>query len=120
MTEKPRSLVWLGNSLDNLRAFPEAVQKDVGDDLQVVQWGGTPSSAKPFKSVGSGVYELVERYDTNAYRVVYAVKLGMKIYVLHAFQKKAKTGIKTPQPDVDLIRRQYDLAVKIAKQEQGK
>ncbi|MEH2082958.1 MAG: type II toxin-antitoxin system RelE/ParE family toxin [Nostoc sp.] len=50
------------------------------------------------------MYEIIKRYDTDTYRAVYAVKIAEKIYVLHAFQKKSKQGIKTPQADVDLIK----------------
>jgi phage-related protein len=103
--------------LDNLKEFPKDVQKDIGDDLQVVQWGGTPDSAKHFKGVGSGVYEIVENYDTNTYRAVYTVKIGKQVYVLHAFQKKSKTGIKTSQPDIELIRKRYNVALEKAKEE---
>jgi phage-related protein len=73
--------------------------------------------AKPFKGVGSGVYEIVKRYDTDTYRAVYAVKIGEKVYVLHAFQKKSKKGIKTPQSDVDLIKQRYKDA--LAREEQS-
>ena len=62
-----------------------------------------PKDAKPFKGVGSGVVEIALRYDTDAYRTVVAVQLGKKLYVLHAFQKKSKTGSKTSKQDVDLI-----------------
>ena len=117
--EKLRPVIWLGNSLDNLKEFPDDVQKSIGDDLQVVQWGGTPESAKHFKGVGSGVYGIVESHDTNAYRAIYAVKLGKRVYVLHAFQKKSKTGIKTSQSDVELIRRRYNVAVEKAKEEEN-
>jgi phage-related protein len=114
MMERMRPVIWLGDSLANLKEFPDDVQKSIGDDLQVVQWGGTPVSAKHFKGIGSGVYEIVENSDTNTYRAVYAVKLGKRVYVLHAFQKKSKTGIKTPQHDVELIRRRYNVAVERA------
>jgi len=57
--------------------------------------------------VGSGVYEIIKRYNTDTYRAVYAVKIGEKVYVLHAFQKKSKRGIKTSQADVDLIKQRY-------------
>ncbi|MEH2199680.1 type II toxin-antitoxin system RelE/ParE family toxin [Nostoc sp.] len=87
-------LVWMGDSLKNIRSFPEEVRASVGYALQLVQAGETPIDAKPFKGIGSGVYEIIKRYDTNTYRDVYAVKLGEKIYVLHAFQKKSKQGIK--------------------------
>jgi phage-related protein len=112
-----RSLVWMGDSRKNIREFPEEVQKAVGYALQLVQAGETPLDAKPFKGVGSGVYEIVKRYDTDTYRAVYAVKIGEKIYVLHAFQKKSKKGIKTPQTDVDLIKQRYKDA--LAREEQS-
>ena len=76
----------------------------VGDELQLVQFGGMPKDAKPFHGVGSGVFEIALAYETNAYRTVFAVQLGAKIYVLHAFQKKSPRGIKTAQGDVELIR----------------
>src|SRR2546425_13140821 len=77
-----------------------------------------PKDAKPFHGVGSGVFEIALAYETNAYRTVFAVQLGAKIYVLHAFQKKAKSGIKTPQKDIDLIKRRYKEAKKLAKHEE--
>lgn len=102
-----RPLVWMGDSRKNIRAFPQEVRASVGYALQLVQAGESPLDAKPFKGVGSGVYEIVKRYDTDTYRAVYAVKIAEKIYVLHAFQKKSKKGIKTPQTDVDLIKQRY-------------
>ncbi|MHC5823615.1 MAG: type II toxin-antitoxin system RelE/ParE family toxin [Nostoc sp.] len=97
----------MGNSRKNIREFPSEVQKAVGFALQLVQAGETPLNTKPFKGVGSGVYEIIKRYDTDTYRAVYAVKIGEKINVLHAFQKKSNKGIKTPQTDVDLIKQRY-------------
>ena len=66
-----------------------------------------PKDAKPFKGVGSGVLEIALRYASDAYRVVLAVQIGRRIYVLHAFQKKSKKGIATPKRDVDLIKKRY-------------
>jgi phage-related protein len=54
------------------------------------------------------------QYATDAYRVVLAVKLGDKIYVLHAFQKKSKKGIATPKKDIDLIKQRYREAQELA------
>jgi phage-related protein len=110
----------MGNSKRNLQAFPEGAQKLIGDELQLLQFGGMPKDAKPFKGVGSGVVEIALRYDTDAYRTVVAVQLGKKLYVLHAFQKKSKTGIKTSKPDVDLIKQRYAAAKELAKHEQEK
>jgi phage-related protein len=70
-----RPLVWMGDSLKNIRSFPLEVRASVGYALQLVQAGETPMDAKPFKGVGSGVYEIVKRYDTDTYRAVYAVKI---------------------------------------------
>jgi phage-related protein len=109
-----RSLVWLGNARKNLKDFPEGAQKLLGDELQLIQFGGMPKDAKPFKGVGSGVLELALRYASDAYRVVVAVQLGRRIYVLHAFQKKSKKGIATPQRDVDLIKKRYAEARELA------
>ncbi len=113
-----RPLVWLGTSLRNLRAFPDEAKKIIGDELQLIQFGGMPKDAKPFKGVGSGVFEIALRHDGEAYRTVLAVQLGRSIYVLHAFQKKSKKGITTPKPDVDLIKQRYKEARELADHEQ--
>ena len=115
-----RPVVWLGNSKGNIRGFPEGAQKLIGDELQLIQFGGMPKDAKPFKGIGSGVFEIAIRYDTEAYRTVLAVQLGKKIYVLHAFQKKSRRGIATPKQDVDLIRQRYKEAKELAKHEEEK
>lgn len=54
---------------------------------------------------GAGVIEVAERFARNAYRAVYTVRLEHAVYVLHVFQKKSKSGITTPAPDIDTIRR---------------
>lgn len=74
-----------------------------------------PKDAKPFKGIGSGVIELALRYASDVYRVVTALQLGARIYVLHAFQKKSKKGIGTPKRDVDLIRKRYSEAQGLAR-----
>ena len=113
-----RPLIWMGNSRKNLKGFPEEARKLIGDELQLVQFGGMPKDAKPFKGVGSGVFEIALRHDTDAYRTVLAVQLGKKIYVLHAFQKKSKKGVATPKQDVDLIKQRYADAQERAKHEE--
>ena len=111
MNQRPlRPVAWVGDSKRRLKEFPKAVQKAVGDALFIAQAGRKPLSAKPLKGVGSGVFEIVERYRTDTYRSVYTVKIGETIYVLHAFQKKSKTGIKTPKKEIDLIKRRLKIA----------
>ena len=109
-----RPLVWMGDSKKNIQDFPEGAQKLIGDELQLIQFGGMPKDAKPFKGAGSGIVEIALRYASDAYRVVTAVQLGAKVYVLHAFQKKSKKGAETPKRDVDLIQIRYAEARELA------
>jgi phage-related protein len=110
----PRPVVWLGSSKRNIRDFPKGAQKLLGDELQLIQFGGMPKDAKPFKGVGSGVLEIALRYASDAYRVVLAVQIGNRIYILHAFQKKSKRGGETPKREVALIRKRYAEAQRLA------
>ena len=103
MMEKRKLLYWEGSSKKDFKEFPIPVQKDLGVALFVVQLGRTPESAKPWKGLGSAVYELVEDLRGDTFRAVYTVRVGDAVHVLHAFQKKSKSGIATPQPEVDLI-----------------
>jgi len=99
-----RRLFWIGTSLDDLKAFPEEVRKEIGFSLQLVQEGEKPPSAKPLKGFGgASVLEIVEDFDSDTFRAVYTVRLRSGIYVLHAFQKKSTRGIKTPKREIDLI-----------------
>jgi phage-related protein len=113
-----RGVVWMGDAKNNLREFPEGARKLIGDELQLIQFGGMPRDTKPFKSIGSGVLEIAVRYDKDAYRTVVAVQLGKKLYVLHAFQKKSKRGIETPKRDIELIKRRYREARELASHEE--
>ena len=90
--------------MKDFRKFPDAARREATRALQIAANGETADSAKPMRGVGAGIFEIALRYRTDAYRVVYAVQLGAEVYVLHAFQKKSKTGIKTPKQDVDLVK----------------
>lgn len=105
MVQKRKLLYWVGSSKKDFKEFSFDVQKDMGVALFIVQLGSTPPSAKPWKGLGSGVYELVEDHRSDTFRAVYTVKMGDAVHVLHALQKKAKSGIAAPQPDVELIER---------------
>jgi len=102
---------WLGDTKKVLKNLPDPVQKDIGDALYDVQTGETPPSSKPLTGIGSGIYEIVDRYDKDTYRAVYAVKLGNYIYVLHVFKKKSKQGISTPKEYVKIIKQRYKEAL---------
>jgi phage-related protein len=99
--EKP--LYWVASAKKDYQAFPDEVQDDMGYALGLAQFGGKHPKAKPWKGEGPGVFEIVEDYRGDTYRAVYTVRFAEVVYVLHAFQKKSKSGIKTPQEDVNLI-----------------
>ena len=84
-------------------AFPTDVQNDMGYALGLAQLGAKHPKAKPWKGEGSGIFEIVEDHRGDTFRAVYTVRFEDVVYVLHAFQKKSKTGIKTPQDDINLI-----------------
>jgi phage-related protein len=100
-----RPLLWVASSKRDYGEFPSSVQDGFGFELYLAQTGQHPPSAKPLRGLGSGTSELVEDFGGDTYRTVYTVRFGEAIYVLHAFKKKSKRGIKTPQSDIDLIRR---------------
>ena len=88
---------FLGNSLKCLREFPSDVMRDSGRQLDRVQRGLQPADFKPVPTIGKGVEELRIWDEAGTFRVIYTARLADAVYVLHAFQKKSKTGIKTPQ-----------------------
>jgi phage-related protein len=100
-----RPLLWIASSKRDYRKFPARVQDTLGFELFLAQTGQHPSSAKPLKGFGSSTVELVEDFDGDTYRAVYTVRFSEAVYVLHAFKKKSKRGIKTPRGDIDLIKR---------------
>ena len=105
-----RPLQWTGSSRTDLKRFPGPVQDRIGFALYQAQAGLRHRDAKPLKGFGSGVLEVVARHDGDAYRAVYAVRLETAVYVLHAFQKKAKRGIATPRRELELVRRRLRAA----------
>ncbi len=107
-TEKP--LHWVGSSKKDLIALPAEVVDDFGYALDAVQMGATPAQAKPWKGEGSGVLELVENHRGDTFRAVYAVRFAKAVYVLHCFQKKSPSGIRTAQSDIELIHERLKLA----------
>jgi phage-related protein len=113
-----RPLRWIRSSRKDYREFPAKVQDNFGFELFLAQTGQHPPSAKLLKGMGSGMVELVDDFDGDTYRAVYTVRFESAVYVLHAFKKKSKQGIKTPQGDIELIKQrlkdaQADYAARI-------
>ena len=100
-----RPISWIMAARKAFDGFPEGAQDEIMRSLTVAADGRKADIAKPLKGFGSGVFEVALKYRTDAYRTVYALQLGEQLWVLHAFQKKAKQGIKTPKKDIDLIRK---------------
>lgn len=120
MTEEPplKSVVWVGSSRKDLRAFPDPVQDHMGYAIYVAQRGGKHGDAKVLSGFGgAGVLEVVKDFRGDTFRAVHTLRFAGTVYVLHAFQKKSKTGRKTPRRDIELIEKRLREAAKIAKGE---
>ena len=89
----------------------------MGYALYVAQLGGKHRDAKTLSGFGGArVVEVVKDYRGDTFRAVYTVRFAETVYVLHAFQKKSKTGRETPHRDIELIGRRLREAEQIAKE----
>lgn len=104
-----KEIEWLGSSKKDLIKFPLEVVQEMGFALYCAQKGDHYHKAKPLRGLGSGVFELVIDFEKNAYRLIYLVGFGEALYVVHCFQKKSKTGIETPQEEMDLAKQRLKL-----------
>ncbi|MCC4589521.1 type II toxin-antitoxin system RelE/ParE family toxin [Xanthomonas campestris pv. cannae] len=101
-----KPIEFLGDSLRNLRDFPDDAKREAGYQLDRVQHGLQPDDFKPMPTIGQGVEEIRIRDNNGAYRVIYTARLADAIYVLHAFQKKTQT---TSKQDIDLAKQRFAL-----------
>lgn len=101
LLEKP--LHWIGSAKVDLLEFPHEVVDDFGYALYLVQIGAKPPDAKPWKGEGPGVFEIIEDRRGDTYRAVYTVRFSEAVYVLHCFQKKSPSGIRTARVDQNRI-----------------
>ena len=104
MNDDTRPIGWTRAARKTYETFPLSVRDRVNTALTIAAEGGKADTAKPLKGLGSGVMEIAIRYRRDAYRVVYVAEVAGALWVVHAFQKKSKTGIKTPKAEIDLIR----------------
>lgn len=117
MTEQEKPLEWMGSSYKDLLVLPREIIQVFGFALSLAQAGEKHESAKVLKGFGgAGVLEVVESDVGGTYRAVYTVKFAEAVFVLHCFQKKSKSGIATPKPDMDLIHARLKQAGDIAKE----
>ncbi len=118
--DEPKPLRWVGSSHDDLKSFPAEVRRDIGYALYAAQMGDTDPAAKPMKGfAGASVMEIVAPFFGNTWRAVYTVRFRGVVYVLHAFQKKSKSGIATPKSEIQLIQRRLADALHDYKERQA-
>lgn len=112
-----KPVIWVGSSREDLREFPEPVQDHIGYALYIAQRGGKHRDTKTLTGFGgAGVVEVVKDYRGDTFRAVYTVRFAEAVYVLHAFQKKSKSGRETPRLDIELIKRRLRDVYRIAKE----
>jgi phage-related protein len=112
--------VWVGSSKKDVSSFPLAVRRDIGYALFAAQAGEIDPAAKPLKGFGgASVVEIVAPYAKDTWRAIYTVRFAGVVYVLHAFQKKSKSGITTPKRDIDLIHQRLAEAQRLHRQRQN-
>lgn len=109
MKDELKDLFWVGASKKELGALPDEIVDVFGYALHLAQAGLKHDHAKPLKGFG-GVLEVVENFKRDTYRAVYTVKFKNAVYVLHCFQKKSTQGIKTPKPNMDMIKERLKAA----------
>ena len=119
MAEEPslKPIIWVGSSRADLREFPGPVQDHIGYALYVAQRGGKHRDTKTLTGfAGAGVVEVIKDLRGDTFRAVYTLRYAGAVYVLHAFQKKSKTGRQTPRRDVEMIKQRLREAERIAKE----
>ena len=103
-TRKTRPVSWLKAARHEFEKLPEGARMVCLTALTIAAEGGKADIAKPLQGVGSGVLEIALPFKGDAFRVVYALRIGQDVWVIHAFQKKSNIGIKTSKREMDLVR----------------
>ena len=81
--------------------FPLKVREELLDaisDLRASVIISMPVSRK-MVGIGAGVFELRFKERSGIYRIIYFVKKGDAIYLIHGFQKKSN---KTPKKNIEV------------------
>lgn len=115
-----KRLFWIGSSREDLKQFPGEVQDEMGHGLYLAQMGDRHNRAKTLSGLKNAkLIELRENDRSGTYRVVYTVEMTEFIFVLHAFQKKSKSGIATPKQEIDLVKHRLKEAEALYKELKG-
>lgn len=114
---KLKPVIWVGSSKSDMLKFSDEIIRSFGHGLHYAQKGEQYIHSKVLKGFsGASVIELKESDESGTYRLVYTIKLPKAIFVLHAFQKKSKHGIKTPTQEIELIKRRLKVAEELYKE----
>lgn len=105
-----KPIKWMFSSKQDIREFPQEVRNEVGHALHEAQIGQRNINVKTLRGLPSGVLEVITNYDTDTFRTVYTIRFPKMVYVLHCFQKKSKSGIATPQKEIELIKKRLKAA----------
>jgi phage-related protein len=107
----------MGSSRKDLIALPPPVVDTIGYCIYLAQIGKRHENSRVLRGFGdAGVVEIIESQQGSTFRAVYTVRFAAAVFVLHVFQKKAKTGVATPKKDMDLIAQRLVRAGEIAKE----
>jgi len=99
-----KKVIWIGSSYKDLKDFPPQVRQAMGHALHYAQLGKVHEHAKIFRHMGNAnVQEIRENDRGGTYRVIYTVEMNDFIFVLHAFQKKSKSGLATPKQEIEML-----------------
>ena len=109
MWDTYRKISWVKAALKEFKRFPVGAREEIEGALTLAAQGEKAEFAKLMKGMGGGVFEIALKYSSDAYRTVYAVKIDERIWVLHAFMKKSKTGRKTPKQEIDLVKKRIKI-----------
>jgi len=106
LEEGPHGAAGRGSERIRLRAVPRS-------DWRKTRPGKAAARFRVRRRAG-GCRRLARQHVS--YRAVYTVRFAVRVFVLHVFQKKSKSGIATPKPDLDLIKARLKAATKRAKE----
>ncbi len=115
-----KPVFWIGQKKRDISGFADDVKDHIGQALFEAQKGGRHASVKPLRGFGdAGVLEVVANHAGDAFRAVYTVRWPGRIYVVHVFQKKSKSGAKTPKAEMDLVETRLRQLAELARQDLG-
>jgi phage-related protein len=106
-----KRLIWVGSSHEDLKEFPPSVCNAIGYALFFAQTGKKHPHTKVLSEIGgAGIIEIRENDQSGTYRLIYTIEIEEYVFVLHAFQKKSKSGIATPKQEIEMIKNRLKAA----------